>query len=53
MSKPDDLDSYSLRREPTYTEHLVNLYDSNTLWTTYGIDDEIIVCSPDLRLHFC
>ena len=43
MSKPDELDVDSLRREPTHTEHLVHMYDSNKLWTVYGIDDDIIV----------
>jgi len=48
MSLPDDLDSdvYSGRRTPRHTEDLVRLLDSRSLWTEYGIDDDIIVSPP-------
>ena len=44
-SQPDNLDEYSLPRTPRYTERLLDLVDSKTLWTDYGIDDDIVVGS--------
>ena len=44
-SRPDNLDVYSLRRTPRYTEGLLELVDSKALWINYGIDDDIIVGS--------
>jgi hypothetical protein len=38
----DDVDAIPCTQH--YTESLVNLIDSRTLWTDYGIDDDIIVC---------
>jgi hypothetical protein len=58
-SQPDDLDVVSLPRTPRYTEGLLDLVDSKTLWTDYGIDDDIIVGSLHThwrvhsQLHFC
>jgi hypothetical protein len=41
----NDLDHVDARsRTQHYTESLIDLVDSKTLWTNYGIDDDIIVC---------
>jgi hypothetical protein len=40
---PGNLDVDANPRTQQYTESLINLVDSRTLWTDYGIDDDIIV----------
>ena len=52
ISQPDSLDIYVLPRTPRYTERLLDILDPKTLWTDYGIDDDIIVGSylPGLTL---
>jgi hypothetical protein len=42
-SLPDNLDAPSFYRTPGNTEDLIDLLDSKTLWTEYGIDDDIVV----------
>ena len=42
-SQPRNLDVYSASRTQRYTENLVYLLDSQSLWTEYGIDDDIVV----------
>lgn len=42
---PENLDAPALRRTPIHTDLLIELLDTKTLWTEYGIDDDIIVSS--------
>lgn len=42
-SPPQNFDTHSCHRTSRYTENLVHLLDSKTLWTEYGIDDDIVV----------
>lgn len=40
---PENIDAPAGRRTPALTDELTQLLDSTTLWTDYGIDDNIIV----------
>jgi hypothetical protein len=42
-SPPQNLDTHSCRRTSRYTENLIQLLDSKTLWTEYGINNDIAV----------
>ena len=47
-SKNLDHDVDAISHTQHYTKSLVNLFDSKTLWTDYGIDNDIIVhCYSD------
>lgn len=41
----NNLDAPALCHTPVHTDCLTELFDSNTLWFEYGIDDDIIVSS--------
>ncbi|KAF8808375.1 hypothetical protein BYT27DRAFT_7222884 [Phlegmacium glaucopus] len=47
---PTDIDGLRGRRTRAFTDELLDTLDSKTLWDEYGIDDDILILTPDL-LH--